>query len=600
MKKFTPPIRYTDRDFQSIKESLINYAKKYYPTTATDFNEASFGALMVDMVSYIGDVLSFYLDYQVSESFLDSAIEFRNVLRLAQQAGYKYDPEVTAYGSVAVFIKVPANTSGLGPDTRYFPVLERNARFSTTNGNIPFLLTENIDFQNAQTQTVVSDVDGETGNPLYYAVKTYAPVISGDIGVYTFSVGEYTPFKKIELDVPNVAEILSVQDSEGNNYYEVDYLAQDVVYKAVENREAGNNLVQNIVKAVSVPRRFVVVQEQEALFLQFGEGANTNKIIENDKKLDPSNVALKMHAKDYITTTSFDPYILTANNNLGVGPSNTTVTVTYRTNLINAINVGAEDLKGVTVAFFRFQNENSLSPSEVLKVQESLEISNEDIIVGADSLPTSDEVKIRAKAAIATQSRAVTKQDYISFSYSMPSRFGSIKRAMIKQDKDSFKRNLNLYVVGEGLDGVLATVPYKVKLNLKNWLGRYKMLNDTVDILDAKILNLRIDYIAIGETGFDKYDAQLNVAEAMAKFYSEKPEIGEPIYITDVYNVMNETRGIADISDVTITVQSGGIYSQYTLNLEKHTSPDGRFITLPDDVIYEIRFVGDDIQGVVL
>ena len=170
VKKFTPPIDYTARDFDSIKSSLIEYAKRYYPNTATDFNDASFGALMVDMVSYVGDVLSFYLDYQASESFLDSAIELKNVIRLAKQLGYKYDSEVTAYGIVSLYIQVPANPSGLGPDTRYLPVLREGTRASSTS-RVPFILSQDVDFNSADAQVLVAQADETTGNPLSYGVK---------------------------------------------------------------------------------------------------------------------------------------------------------------------------------------------------------------------------------------------------------------------------------------------------------------------------------------------------------------------------------------------------------------------------------------------
>ena len=345
VKKFKPPIKYTDRDFQSIKESLIDYARKYYPNTANDFNEASFGSLMIDMVAYIGDILSFYLDYQATESFLDSAMEYNNVVRLARQLGYKFDPQVTAYGAVSLYIKVPANPSGLGPDEKYLPVLKKNSRFKADNTT--FLLTEDVDFNSSLAQALVSEVDGTTGTPTYYAVKAYGAVMSGDIGTYTFTVGDYEPFRKYELPVPSVAEILSVTDAEGNEYFEVDYLSQDVIYKGVSNKDSDKNLVSSILKPVSVPRRFVVEKTEEDTFLQFGEGNDSDEIIENDVKLDPSNVALKMHAKDYVSQSSFDPNVLVKNNSMGISPSNTTITVIYRSNISDSINIGVGSLGNV-------------------------------------------------------------------------------------------------------------------------------------------------------------------------------------------------------------------------------------------------------------
>ena len=599
VKKFTPPIKYTDRDFQSIKQSLFDYAKKYYPNTAADFNEASFGALMLDMVSYVGDVLSFYVDYQASESFMDSAVEFKNVLRLAQQMGFKYTPDVSAFGSVALFVKVPANVNGLGPDLNYMPVLRRNSKFTSRQTGVAFFLIDDVDFGASDNQVIVTDVDSTTGNPTFYAIKAYGNVISGDVATTSITVGDYTPYKKFELEAPNLAEVISVTDTQGNDYFEVDYLSQDLIYTSVPNDGEDKALVPNYFKAVSVPRRFVIERNDDGSFIQFGGGANTDAIIENDKKLDPSAVALKMFAKDYVSENSFDPNILTQNNNLGIAPSNTTITVTYRTNLSDTINIGVDDIKNVSFADFRFNREETLNANQVSTVIRSLEISNEDVIVGEVQDIDSEEIKMRAMGTFATQNRAVTKQDYISLVYSMPGKFGRVKRAKVAQDKDSFKRNLNLYVVSEGLDGSLTRTQSIIKTNLKNWLSRYKMLNDTMDIIDANILNLQIEYEAIAENGFNKFTVKDNIATVLSDYFDKVPEIGEPIYITDIYNVMNETPGVADVTDVTINVKSGGIYSNYFINLDDYISPDGRLISIPSDAIYEIRFVGDDIKGVV-
>lgn len=599
-KKFTPPIEYTSRDFDSIKRSLINYAKKYYPNTSKDFNEASFGALMIDMVSYIGDIMSFYLDYQANESFVESAIEFKNVLRLAEQMGYKYEPEVTAYGTVAIFVKVPANASGLGPDLDYIPILRRNAKLASTT-NTSFILTTDVDFKDANNQILVSDVDPTTGTPTHYAIKAYAEVISGDIGIEQFVVGGYTPFLKLEMDTTSVAEILSVLDSSGNEYYQVDYLSQDIVYLDVLNTNTEDrDYVSKILKPVSVPRRFVFKQDLEGASLQFGQGSSSDAIVENDDKLDPNKVVLKMHGKKYISESSFDPTVLVKNNNLGVAPEDTILKVFYRTNLTNNVNAGVDTVTRFISSDFEFENPELLSPSIIEGIVESAEVSNEEPIVGTVSDPSTNEVRIRAKNSFATQNRAVTKKDYISLVYSMPSRFGSVARAMIKQDKDSFKRNLNLYVISLGLDQTLMTTKRKIKANLKNWLGQYKMLNDTIDIVDANIVNLGIEYKVLGERNTNKLDLIQDINDALRSQFIEHPQIGESFFITDVYNVINSVPGVVDADDVQIFIPRGELYSDFTIDLDNYISPDGRFIKMPDNVIWEIKFIGTDVKGTVV
>ena len=171
---------------------------------------------------------------------------------------------------------------------------------------------------------------------------------------------------------------------------------------------------------------------------------------------------------------------------------------------------------------------------------------------------------------------------------------------MMKQDKDSFKKNLNLYVVAAGLDGSLMTANRKIKANLKNWIAQYKMINDTIDIVDTKILNIGIEYKAIAERNVNKYNLIQDINLALEDKFSTHPEIGESFFITDVYNVVNAVNGVVDTDDVQIFVQNGGAYSEFSLDLNNYISPDGRFIKVPDDVIWEIRFIGNDLKGTIV
>ena len=188
----------------------------------------------------------------------------------------------------------------------------------------------------------------------------------------------------------------------------------------------------------------------------------------------------------------------------------------------------------------------------------------------------------------------------MSLVYSMPGQFGKITRCALIQDKDSFKRNMNLYVISDGLDGTLLTTPTTTKQNLKNWLNRYKMVNDTIDILNALVLNLGIDYTVIPEDGFSPYSLQQSILAALAESYQSPPAIGENFSITSVYNIINEVRGVADVQDVNITTKSGGLYSEFNYDVDLNTSTDGLFISMPSNVIYEIKFIENDVKGMIL
>ena len=193
------PIKYTSRDFDSIKNDLIEHAKRYYPDTFKDFNEASFGALMLDTVAYVGDILSFYLDYQVNESFLDSAIEYDNVIRLARQMGYKFKSNPASFGTVAIYCIVPASSTGLGPDTSYLPLLKKGTELSSTSGNV-FMLDNEVRFDDPSNEIVVARTDSSTGLPTHYAIRSYGRVVSGLFSVQKISVGSFERFRRIKLD----------------------------------------------------------------------------------------------------------------------------------------------------------------------------------------------------------------------------------------------------------------------------------------------------------------------------------------------------------------------------------------------------------------
>tara|TARA_R110002020_G_scaffold144955_3_gene318182 strand:- start:726 stop:2525 length:1800 start_codon:yes stop_codon:yes gene_type:complete len=596
MPKKKVAVSYTSRDFVSIKNELVQYAKRYYPDTFRDFNEAGFGSLLLDTVAYVGDMLSFYVDYQANESFLSTALEYDNIIKLSKQLGFKLDLAPSSVGVASFYIVVPANSIGTGPDTSYLPVLEKGSEFMTTDGR-GFILNEDVNFANTRfvAGKVSARQDPDTGNTTYFAIKAYGQVMSGQLIRETAQVGAFEKFKRVRISGNNITEIISVTDSDGNEYHEVEYLSQDVVYKALKNRGTNADSVQSLLTAVPVPRRFTVERQRAQVYLQFGFGSDSE--LTTKSIADPSNVVLEVHGKDYFSDKTLDPNNLIATDKLGVGPSNTTLTVVYRVNNSSDMNVAPTGLDTVASPSFRFPNFANLSSNAAAAVINSLEVSNEDSIVGSISYPTSEELKHRAFSHFATQNRAVTKQDYISMIYNMPPDLGAIKRCNIVQDKDSFKRNLNLYVISEDSSEKLVETNSTIKQNLKNWLASVKMVNDTIDILDARLVNLGIEFVAIADVEANRFDVLKDVQDALAEHFEILPNIAQPFYISDVYNVINDVEGIVDVVTVDITKKEGSNYSTVSFTIEDYQSADGRYITLPENFIWEIKYPDSDIKG---
>ena len=386
MSKRKKAIKYTSRDFSSIKNDLIDYTKRYYPDTYKDFNEASFGSLMLDTVAYVGDILSFYLDYQANETFLDSALEYNNILRLGRQLGYNFTGSPTSFGTAVFYVLVPANTSGIGVDSDYIPILKRGSTVGSSDG-IRFILNEDVDLRKDDVEIIVAQVDATSGLPTSYALKAEGQVISGELVSDFVTVGEYEPFYKTTLGDQNISEIISVTDSLGNEYFQVEHLSEDVIYKHIKNNNSDSEQTPFILKPLSVPRRFTVIQERGRTTLQFGL-ASEDEATEQSIK-DPSEVALQVHGKDYTSDVYFDPSNLLSSDNFGISPSNTQLTIVYRINTNDNVNLAAGGLDTVRSPIFEFPagiEGKELNSALISFVNDSIEVTNEEPFVGDISL----------------------------------------------------------------------------------------------------------------------------------------------------------------------------------------------------------------------
>ena len=598
MPKKVIPVDYTSKDFQKIKKDLLNYAKRYYPDTYKDFNEVSFGSLMLDLVSYVGDNLSFYLDYNANESFINTSLEYDNVLMHARQLGYRHNPARSSVGEVDIYMPVPADSVNTGPDLNYLPKMRKGSTFSTPGG-ITFTLNKDIEFFSDNVEVVGTEVSADGSRTTYYVLKVKGEVVSGETRKTTVSIADFKRFRKVEIPGDGITEILKVQDIEGNIYYEVDYLSQNTIYRPVINLSADNmdTSAPSIMKAFPVSRRFVVERSGTTTFLVFGYGSE--KEIKENKIADPSEIALKVNGKNYVSDATFDPSRLLTTEKFGVGPVNTTLEIDYRVNTSNNVNAAAGTITVVNDAIVDFRNIQNLQTSKINFILDNIQIFNESPINGDILVPTTEEIKRRAASQFATQGRAVTLQDYISSVYAMPSQFGSVKRAAIYRDNDDFRRNMNLFVISENSLGQLETSSNVLKDNLKTWLNSVRMVNDSLDILDASIVDLGIEFEVIAQQDVNKNTVfNLSKDEIFRQLTDVAPEIGEPFYLSEVFRILKEVDEVLDVINVKITSKSGSNYTSFKLNIEENTSREGRVIYLPHNTIWQIKYKSD-IVGTV-
>ena len=588
-------VKYTSRDFESIKSDLIEHARRYYPDGYRDFSEASFGSLMLDLVSYTGDILSYYLDYHVNESFLDTSLEFDNIRKHARALGYKFAGSPSSFGVVSLFILCPANTNGTAPDNSYLPILKSGTTFSTSDGG-NYSLLEDVDFSDSKNDVVAARFNSNTGATTYFAIRAYGQVKSGTLQLATVDLTNSTfeKFKRIRVGGSNISEIISVYDSEGNRYYEVDNLSQEVIFIDTTNKNAETDGVRSILKPFATTRRFTVEQDDTGTYLQFGFGSES----EDDQGLtDPSRVALKMSGKDYISSKSFDPSKLVSTNKLGISPYNTELSIVFNSNSPDQSNIAANTLKNITSRSFVFKDLASLDADSKSFVESSLEVNNDEPITSINVDISVEEMKQRAKSHYAMQNRAVTKQDYESLVYNMPTKYGAVTRANIVNDPSSSNRKISLYLVSQDNNGYLSQTNMITKENIKNWINQYKSLNDQIEIYDPKIVNFGIEFVVMVDKRFSQ-DAVLQACiDDLKSLFSDKMYIGEPLYVTRIYERLNRIDGVIDVRKVMINNKVNGSYSNVSLDLDKILSKDGTYFKTPDNVILELKLPELDIKG---
>jgi len=384
-----------------------------------------------------------------------------------------------------------------------------------------------------------------------------------------------------------------VFDSDGNEYFEVDYLAQDIVYKEISNTNYKNDNVPSIIKPFLVSRKFTVERNGPTLSLQFGSGKENG----SDIVADPQSVSMDVFGKTYVTAKSFDPTRLSENEALGIVPENTALTITMRVTNPGNSNLAAKKLNEVSSANFDFEDKTTLSRALMQQVINSLEVENELPITGDVNNATSEEIKQRIYDTFPTQNRAVTQADYENLAYRMHSKFGSIKRVSVQRDPDSQKRNLNMYVVSENSFGKLEKTNSTIKRNLKIWLNQYRMINDTIDILDPYIVNLGIEFSIKAVSGADKKIVVGRCVEALGAQFNNNYYIGESVSISDIYKVLNSVPGVLDVIKARLINRTGASYSSATLNINKNLSPDGNQLIVPKNAIVEFKYKNTDFIG---
>jgi len=608
-------INYLGKDFGDFRDQLINFSKTYFPNTYTDFSSASPGMMFMEQASYVGDVLSFYLDNQIQETFLQYARQTNNLFDLAYMFGYK--PKTTGLSTVNVdfFQLLPAKFNGTQtvPDYDYaVQVLENTQLSSIARTPFKFIVEDLVDFKVSSSldPTNVSVAQISNNVPTYYLLKKTRKAISGEIQTTTFSFGDYEEFPTIEITGENIAHILDVTDSDGNIWYEVDYLGEESVYDNIKNTNINdpNNASDSsdtpyILQLKKVQRRFATrFLDDTTLQLQFGNG-NVN---DTDETIvpNPTNVGLGLPFEVNKLKTAYSPTNFIFTNTYGIAPSNTTLTIRYLTGGGVNSNIDANSLTQITpLSNIQFQN-NNLDATTAQYIFDSVEIQNPEAATGGQDGDSIEELRQNTISNVSTQLRAVTPDDYLVRTLSLPSRYGAIAKAHVQKPniEDNSNSTLDIYVLSYNLNKNLRTPSNALKENLKTYLNEYKMIGDSLTIKDAFVINIGIDFEIITLPNYNNNEVLRKCLVALINYFNiDEWQINEPIILRNINVLLDEIDGVQTVKKVTITNKTGTTlgYSQYAYSIEGATSDNVIYPSI-DPMVFEVKYPNQDITGRVV
>ena len=611
-------VKYLSKDYNSFKDQLMDFAEVYFPNNFNDFSEGNPGMMFMEMAAYVGDVLSYYTDTQLRESLLLLAQEKENLFNLAYAMGYR--PKVIEASSVnlELFQLIPSTgaSGNYGPDFNYALQINPNSTFNSTEGPT-FYINNEVDFKVSSsfdpTEISIYQYDS-SNNPEYYLLKKTTNAISGQVKEQTFSCGAAEAFKTFTLFDTNIISIESITDSDGNEYYEVPYLAQDTIFQQVENIGTNdpellglNNQTPYLLKIIKSSRRFVArFKANNQLEIQFGAGSSDKadeQIIPN-----PDNIGLGIKDGRSKLDTAYDPSNFLMTRAYGQVPSNTTLTVKYLVGGGIASNVNANTITEVDTLLI--SNNPNLNGSLLNFVKTSVAVNNLEAAKGGGDGDSIEEIRENTMAQFATQQRTVTKEDYIVRTLSMPSKFGRVAKAYIVQDdqisplSNEYNRirnplALNLYTLGYDNNKKLTNLNIATKTNLQTYLEQYRMLTDAINIKNAFVINFELDFEITVFKNYNNNEIILNcIAELQDYFDVDKWQINQPIIKSEVENLLTSIVGVQSVESLTFTNKSGTAlgYSQYKYDFEGATRKGVIYPSL-DPSIFEIKNLDSDIKG---
>jgi hypothetical protein len=595
-------IKYINRNFTDFRDQLMEYAKAYFPDTYNDFSPTSPGMMFMEMAAYVGDVLSFYQDTQLQETFIQHAKDPANLYTMAYMLGYR--PKVTAASEVELEVtqNVVADAPNFTPNYSQALTIAENSTVVASSGNgTTFIIDRPVNFAFSSsydpTEITVSRISN--GNPAEFQLKKKVKAFSGEIKTITRTIGNAERFLTLNIEEDNIIGILDITDSGGGEWYEVPFLGQDTVYLDTDNGSSDSGKVPNLLQLTKVPKRFVTrFTSTGTLQIQFGAGVS-----ENDDATflpDPRNVGIGTNQGISRLDYAYDPSNFLFSRTYGLAPSNTTLTISY---LVGGGVASNEASNTVTT-----NGAVTVSATDT-SYQNTLAFNNPKPAQGGRDGDTVEEIRQNTIRAFNEQGRTVTVEDFNVRALSLPPRYGAIAKTYTIQDQlsntnsstdrvlDSNPLSLSMHVLAFDIDGKLETASDSLKANLKTYLSQYMLLTDAINIRDAFVVNIGVKYDIVVLPGSIGRNVLLECNLALRNYLdNRKWSINQPINLSRVYTLLDRVKGVQTVKKIEITNKAGGRYSQYAYDIPGATKENVVYPSL-DPCIFEVKFPETDIEG---
>ena len=567
------------------------------------------------MASYVGDVLSFYLDNQVQETFLQYARQEPNLYELAYMMGYKPKVTTPSLVDIDVFQTVPAKDDGGTdvPDFDYALLIAENSSISSTLGSsVSFLMEDPVDFSFSSsldpTEISIYTTTNGGADVNTFLLKKKRKAKSATINTITQTFTEVERYPTITINDSNIIGILDIVDSDGNTWYEVPYLAQETVFESIKNTEINDpntygdkSEVPYMLRLKKVPRRFVSrFKSKTQLEIQFGAGTNPDNISEAITP-NPNNVGIGLPFTQNKITTGFDPQNFLFTNTYGIAPSNTTLTIRYLTGGGVTSNVESNTLNSIT-GNIKFQI-NSLEDDDAQDTFDSLAATNPIAATGGSDGDSIQEIRNNSLGNFGAQLRTVTPQDYLTRVLSLPPQFGAVSKAYVeKQKADKLASGednslLDMYVLAYNSQKQLINASSSLKKNISTYVSQYRSANDSIRIKDAFIINIGIDFSLVILPNFNSNEVIANCITAIQNYFDiDNQQINQPIVLKEIFILLDKIEGVQTVDTVEITNKAGGNYSQYGYDIKGATQSNIIYPSI-DPSIFEVKFPDADIRG---